>query len=283
LRARRLIVQILSILIITLVMLDAFLYHLDPLGVVAARHAQATFFTLMELHPTGYRLRTGTHRLHNYTMTITEEGYRAVPDNAGAGCTIAAIGDSVTMGIGVDDSDTWVNLLAQALPDVYWINAGRSDYSVGNVLALLQNTPADGYLWVILGNDVITPFDGVPVLAQNINIYLPATRLYIEYVRSLSQTSVRYEGQPGRPVAMEQYWDSADQLLTTPNVLGFAFADDDTGMDTASRYDNVRIIPPFTARLSPADSHPSIEGHRQIANAMLPYVREFAASICANR
>jgi hypothetical protein len=278
--------RVLLITIMTLLTVDTFLYHLDPLGVVAIHHAQATYLLLMQPHPSGYRLRAGQHRLHNYTMTITQEGYRATPDSATSDCTIAAIGDSLTMGVGVDDANTWVNLLAREIQQASWVNAGRGDYSAGNIWALLENTPADGYLWLIFSNDAITPMREIPVLIDpNANIYLPATRLYLNYVRGLSPASggdtPNYGEQPGRPVDFEQFWRYADDILTHPHVLAFAFADNVLGVESFSRYDNVYVIPPFTARLSYADGHPSIQGHQQIAAAMLPQVKLFADSLCA--
>lgn len=280
-RARRRLIGGLLAILITILTLDALLFWIDPLGVVQARHAQATFFLLMQPHETGYRLQTGTHRIHHYTMTVTEAGNRTVPDtNLQAACTIAVIGDSLTMGIGVEDRETWVNRLAQQFDNVRFINAGRSDYSAPNILALKDAIPAEGYIWLIIENDDIERLQFwrfVPVG----NPYLPATRLYVRHLQR--QFARAQDGQPGRPVNRARFDETAAQIVENPSTIGFAFERpqaESIGARLAQRYDNVHLIPDYRGRISAADGHPNTAGHIEIAAAMQPYLTDFMDMRC---
>ncbi len=280
-RTRRKIIGGLLAILITILTLDALLFWLDPLGAVQARHAQTTFFLLMQPHETGYRLQTGTHQIHNYTMTVTEAGNRDVPDtNRQAACTIAVIGDSLTMGIGVEDNQTWVNLLAQQFENVRFINAGRSDYSAPNILALKDNTPAEGYIWLIIENDSIEAFR-LWLFVPTGNPYLPATRLYVRYIRQ--QFRPHTHEQTGRPFNLARFDGIAAQIFEAPDAIGFALdlpQAESIGAAVAQRYDNVHLIAPYNGRISAADGHPSPAGHIEIASAMQPYLTDFVETIC---
>jgi len=280
---RKRIIGILTAVLGSIFLLDGLLLWTDPLGAVAYSHSTVSFIMNTVPDETGYRLNAGEHYFHYYTMTIDEDGYRVVPDtDHDADCTIAMIGDSVTMGIGVDDAETWVNLVARDIPDVRLINTARSDYAVQDVYQLMQTTPADGYIWLMIENDVVDEYV-FRSLIPNQNPYLPATRLYLERLRSrLSFGNVREvdaEGQ--RSTDFDNYWDFSDRILSNDNVFGFAFETGAVSRETAERYDNVVSIPHFGESISTIDFHPSVVGHQNIANSVADDIESFVDGICA--
>jgi len=294
---RRSIIYVLISTLLMVLMLDALLFWLDPIGLVEHSHAHSSFHLLIREHETGYRLQTGQHLIHNYTLTIDEAGNRVTPaSNSQATCTIAAIGDSVTMGSGVDDDKTWVNQLAIAFPDVAWINTGRSNYSAPNVLALQMNTDADGYIWLIIDNDNIealtvpgTTLPGYAVAATQQELYPSATRLHLNYLRSRLNTSAATdETLPIRPINDTLFYDVASQILTQENTIGFALDVDNpvssiAGVSriTAETYENVYFIPWYTRNeISLIDKHPNPSGHVQIAEGMIPIIERFVQQVC---
>ena len=55
--------------------------------------------------------------------------------------------------MGIEDDETWVNLLAQHYPDVEFLNYGRPVFAAENVLRSYNAYPADAYIWLIVDND----------------------------------------------------------------------------------------------------------------------------------
>lgn len=267
------IIAILFMIAATLLLIDGCLYHVDPLGLVEGVHDSHTFHMLMQDDPTGYRLPAGTHHFHALDVTILEDGSRAVPaTNATAPCTIAAIGDSMTFGSGVGDSETWVNLLAEYYPAVRFINAARPDYSAPNVAALKAAYPADGYLWLLIFNDVLEAYVYQGIYPAH--PYPAATALYQDWlINRFRATTYRL-----RETDMRGYWQAVEQI-TGDNVLLFGFVNDALTMNTAFRYPVV-LIPPYSAFVSRADRHPNATGHQQIATSLLPYLAPFVDMVC---
>lgn len=269
----RLIGMLCSILCFIL-LLDALLYWIDPLGIVASVHGNHSFHAVMRDDPTGYILQAGTHRFHDYTATILADGSRAVPaTNPDASCTLATIGDSMTFGQGVHDNETWVNLIAAQYPDVHVINPARPDYSAQNIAALKQTYPADGYLWMLIYNDALSPYvySGV----QPAYPYPMATALYRAwFVNRLRDTASRAT----RQVDMQAYWQAVEQIAGD-NVLIAGFAGDELTETTALRHPLI-LLPLYTAFVSPVDNHPNAEGHRQIADSLSPYLSPFVDTMC---
>ena len=103
----------------------------------------------------GYNVRSGTHVLSSFTFTLLPDRTRAVPaTNPSASRTLVFVGDSVTFGYGVDDAQTWVNLVARQRPDWHVVNAGVSGYNSTNVRRNVeQDRTADALVYLIVNND----------------------------------------------------------------------------------------------------------------------------------
>lgn len=262
--------RILIILIVTIITvplaINTLLYYLDPLGIVTYAHDLNALFYVSEPDTTGIRFLTGRYTFRGYTATIGHDGLRIVPDTTFAHCTIAAVGDSVAFGMGVEDYETFTNIFAQTFKDVHWINAGIPGYSALNVVQQINNIPADGYLWLIINNDdePFRRYFGGQVNAP------PAA--IAQYVGWRQETPI--------PINAERFDDGARHILNRENVLAFAFADVSLTEHIEQAYPQVVIIPLYTEVVSRADPHPNAVGHQQIADAMMPYVSTFVEDTC---
>ncbi len=152
--ARRKLIAVLLGVIATLLLSEALLALFDPLGFAYYRD-QAYLGSLLVPDPRGYNFRPGTYQLSSFRFTLLPDGTRAVPDtNLSADRTLVFVGDSVTFGYGVNDDQTWVNLIARALPDVHVINAGVSGYNSRNVSRAISLYPRTASLvYLIVSND----------------------------------------------------------------------------------------------------------------------------------
>ncbi len=153
-RSRRRLIKALAILVTTLITVEAMLYWIDPLGVYVYLSDQDTFFTqqVIVLSPDGYALKPGEYHFRHWQFSANQDGNRSVPASHGGNCTIAVLGDSVSFGWGVNDEDTWVNLLATANPGINIINTAKPGYSAGNIRRAIDLFPADGYIYLLNPN-----------------------------------------------------------------------------------------------------------------------------------
>lgn len=263
---RKFIRRLCYLLIAILLLLDFLLWHLDPLGAVTYDHDLAALFPISEPDATGIRYLPGRYTLWGYTLTIGHDGLRIVPHTAFSDCTIATVGDSLTFGMGVNDAETFTNSLAQHIP-AHWVNAGIPGYSAVNVERQIGAVEADGYIWLIIGND-----DEDVTLYQG---YRQTRRL-----TGLSST-VNFLLRRSYPAPnIERFRAGADAILARDNVLGFVFEGQRLTELVQTYYPQVIVLPQYTGIISRADMHPNAAGHQQIADAMLPYVIEFVEGIC---
>ena len=141
-------------MILALLLGEALLALFDPLGFGYFRD-QVALNPHLIADPRGYTFAPGHYPLSKSSFTILPDGSRAVPHTPPqADQTLVFMGDSVTFGYGVDDEQTWVDLVARALPDVHIINAGVSGFNSSNVLRTLALYPsADALVYLIINND----------------------------------------------------------------------------------------------------------------------------------
>lgn len=100
----------------------------------------------------GYTLPTGIYQLGHWSLTITSTG-RLVPDTTPDNPIIALVGDSLTMGHGVNDSDTFANQLARRFPNCTFRDYGLNGYNTAQVQATIDNTIAAHYVYTLVSND----------------------------------------------------------------------------------------------------------------------------------
>lgn len=253
--------------LITLALIEGGLRIVDPFGIARYTADQATLYGVMLADADRTALyRPGVTAFSNFSMTILPDHSRAVPDTSPTGCTIAFVGDSVTMGWGVNDADTWVNLIARALPAIRVINTGVAGYSIYDVTATMDAVQADGYVYLLIVNDNRRMrFTGEPLKPDSRS----AVQMNLEYFTLASAPDPAFD---------DEFYAVMAKLIDRGNVAVVAF-DAPAGRAAAKRYP-VTLIPMYTDRLSFVDRHAGAEGNREIAQSMLPIIREFTAQRC---
>jgi hypothetical protein len=266
----RILVWILRIVImtfLTLLGLDFLLWHVDPLGMRAVSYNFIKMTQYTQSHPTGFMYPADIYDLGFYRVTIVDDGKRAVPDSGNGACVIAFVGDSMMWGQGVNDNQTFVNLIALNFPDVTMWNTSRATYGVENIAALVDHYEADGYIWFVFYNDA------APFLTQTPqNKYPSALELYAALFAYLYIL--------GDSTTWGEYASLAQDIVERDDVLSFGFEDDSLALE-AVQWGTVLISDPDSP-VSVADGHPGVEGHQRIADSLLPLVTAFVEQRCGN-
>lgn len=270
---RQNIILSLTSLLISLLFAEMMMRLIDPLGVY---HYYLELGQINELaipdDTRAFAYKPGSFDLDTWKMQINSNGNRVVPHAAASSsCRLATIGDSVTFGLGVNDNQTWPDLVAQDLSGVDAINPSKPGYNAANFMPLIKATPATAYVYLAIANDTEPPAKFIPH-GQSI---APESAL-ADYLYYWVKT------RPGTAHAqdMSGYISDLGDLLTMPNVLivsvkGNAFND----ALRVARPDTV-IIPVWTKVISIGDPHPSAAGHREIETAILPHLYPWLLSFC---
>jgi lysophospholipase L1-like esterase len=258
-----------------ILLLEILLRVFDPWGAI-------TYFTdgntVSSLYiPVGRRdvLPQGQYRYPTWTATIRSDYTRYVPDNGRGACRVAFVGDSVTFGLGVNDAETWVNLLARQHPEWTVINAGISGYNSYGVRLTIEATTADVYVYLISPNDAELQLFHTDIASSR--GYQSALKIYWRVWQIQRQG---YE-HPPQIVGSERRFDSdLAALAQIENLLIVGFTDDPLAQSAHTQFPDVIMIPPYTERISFADPHPSVSGHQQIADAIESAVIEYVQGHC---
>ena len=274
---KRAFVQIMLLVLISAGVLEIALGLLDPMGI---RFLQALDF----MHPyytgdvSAYRLAPGTYDMVDWTATVPADGTRTIPHSGTAGCRVVIFGDSVEWGWGVNDDETFVDLLARQWPTVHMVDAGTIGYNSAQVRPAVENTPFDLGVYVITWTDAV---GALPLGGQHpvgdlhrypgigwIHGQQSALGLYEKYL------VYRLSGQIDEhaPDDMPRYFDDIDAITQHENMHVFAF-EEPLGQATAARYP-VTLLPLYTTTLSAADVHPDKAAHAQIADDLFRQLDE---------
>ena len=275
-------------IIFTLWLVNFILGWLDPTGIWGSLHDQWELQGVILEHPTGYAYEPGSHDLVVYDVTVLDNHTRLVPDtNPSATCTIAIIGDSVSFGMGVDDEETFANLIARNYP-VQIINTARPGYNAQQALWLADFYPADGYIYLHINND------DMPIIpyTRRENDFMPPFATLIVYARPLldkfNEPSKDEQIQP--PVQEDEandwlasgqqvYSEAIEELVIRDDILIFA-SNYGLGQMLIEQHPQVLPIPHHKFRVSPTDPHPNAEGHEFLYEHMQPYLDNFFDDVC---
>lgn len=243
-----------------LLVLEALLRVVDPWGIQQAMATSRVVYEGYAIDGDRVILVPGTYDNGDWHYTVLADGTRRVPESSADGqCTLAFVGDSVTFGWGVNDEDTFASVVASARPEWRVLNYGVAGYNRGDIQRLLQTLDVDAVVWLTIEND-----DGGDLASQIYGGSDPATGLLLEqYGRGLQQTIAR--NQQGPVVASDAYITLAKEVLAD-GVQIFSFADN----PLPAGIPGVHWLPAPTHTISRGDPHPNAQGHREIAEAMLP-------------
>lgn len=268
---RRIVIALLFNVLVFLLSGEALLRAFDPWGARRYFNDLALLFgATHDAPPRTFAMQPGIYHFSNWTATIAADSYRAVPDSRPGACRIAFLGDSVTFGYGVDDEQTWIDLLARELPDAAMINTGMTGYNLDDVVATYRQLSADAYVYLLIDNDADPP--------KQWWRYSPAdsTSALLDYA-----TVWQWQhGDPSIPDFPAVFFATLGKLMSDRRVTVVGFQDDDLARQSADRYPALELIPHWTHANSRADSHANAEGNAEIAAAMFPIVKDVVAHAC---
>lgn len=219
---------------------------------------------------TGYLLTPGPYSLHHWQLTMTTQG-RYTPDTMPGQPVVAFVGDSVTMGHGVNDAETFVNLLAQRFPACTFRNYGVNGYNIAQVAATIRQRPADHYIYLMISNDADPALSVAQIHTGQANVWQGVQRYWFHWQKSRPRNVVMAETERTLP---DWFLRAFAVLASREDVLIAGFQG-----ETLAEQMQVGIIPMYSYGISYADPHPNPIGHRQIADALVPYVAAWCEDI----
>ncbi len=277
----RIIVFIIVVLVSTYFEIELVLTLTDPWGLKYFDDLATIWDKSVESSNRGYVLPPGTYQFSHWQVTELQNSVRLLPDNASGPCQVLFLGDSVEWGHGVNDKETWVNLIAGQLHQVNAINASFDGYNSENVRRGLAGFPdAKVVVYLINGNDSDPSFgwsNGWP--------RQPHLSMLDKYVRYFTLARGKPEASiaSGIGATVEdadkvRFRDDIQTLANDKRVVLISFEGDfEPAFDAEF---NIRVIPHYKNRVSSADAHPNAEGNKELTTSILPLVRDAVAQQC---
>lgn len=256
---KKVIVFLISVLI-SIGLMEILLRVFDPMGVV---EYSKSFYWINDNyieHETGYTFNPGEYMSPYGKVTVMPDGTRWTGSDE-SGCKIAIIGDSVAFGMGVPDEATFVYILAKMFPGVQFINTAKPGYNIENIIESVEYYPADGYVYYMIGND-----HGLAQRDWHVKNDYYATTLYIRSSRA------NYEEKTN----ILMYNEYVNRLKD----LGVFFISEHANPLIDQIDIDVIEVPFRPDSISYIDPHPSIHGHREIANFIFEEVQGFLSDTC---
>lgn len=266
------------IAVITLVLIEVLLRVTDPFGVVYFHDLANNFYDISVADPRGYVVPPGHYEASHWSFTILPDHTRAVPDTTReAEKTIVFVGDSVTFGYGVNDVETWVNLVAREFPDWHVINDSYPGWSIENLEGAWEMHPDADLIFVL----TITNDSDEPKRVAGAAGWKPT---YIQLYATMISYLLRGYPTPSAETAaaLEPAWRAAiNRIGADPRVTFIV-------MNVTGDYDDrvLAMFPDKTLRIenystliSTVDSHANAEGNAFVARQVIPLIREKLASL----
>jgi hypothetical protein len=260
------------IVLATLCIIEFALGTFDPWGAHDKQDIRTIFKNFIPHPARGAAMAPGLHEYFRWSARIGTDYTRHVPDSDRHGSpTIVILGDSVAFGHGVNDGETFANVLAQQMSDARVMLAAATGYNSRNVRDTMADMAAlydvDLFVYLVTANDPMPEIEYW--LAQDMHqTWLSLYVTHIIDVVSRGPDYDPYEWTPGN--TMREDWLAMSEA---GDVLFAAF---EPGFDPMlfEAMPNVVLIPNYTDRASVIDGHPGPRGHREIAEALLPLIEE---------
>lgn len=216
-------------------------------------------------------LADGIHQFSDWSATVMNS-QRSVPDTSLSDCGILIIGDSMSFGWGVDDTETWANQLAIVFPDAQFTLFGFPGWNARDVREAIDATAADGYVYLLISNDHEPETNPNPATSLE---YRYAVQDYLYWYRKATTGQGASVNPPG------WFWDDMAYFDAMDNLLWLGFNDRQLPQMVAERYPITLIDRyPDTGRISATDGHPNAAGHQQIADAITKDIETFIEDAC---
>jgi hypothetical protein len=254
-------------IIIALFLVECALRVFDPLGMVYYDYNHELLSLREYEDDLLYGFPPGDYSFSRWSFTILPDGTREVSGtNVDADCEVVIIGDSFPFGFGIDDP--WVNLIAPQFPECHFINAAMHGYNSAEILARARQFPdADYIIYHIAFND------DAPSLPRANNA---GNSFYL--ARYLAFAKWRLSGDlPDKfavPSQFEYFKADLAALMSDDRVRLVGMGDDRLTPQVIELGYNVHTFEIGDSVNSAIDNHPSQEGHRLIAEQLLPFFEE---------
>lgn len=246
---------------LTLLTSEALLRWIDPLGFWRyyndLRAVRSNTWPHADRH---FVAAPGRFELMGWSYRVDLPDYtRHTPSSKNeAGCTIVALGDSVTFGLGVDDGETWPNLLAEQT-DCSVVNAGVPGYDLWTVYKTYTAFPeADKYVYLLIENDAAHDTERLADVPPSVS----AVKAYL-YLLEIGAHHAHPATVP------DDFWAVYDALASDPRVIICGFRDGGLAEQVAASGREITLLEPYTSRISWADAHPDSTGQTQIVAGIM--------------
>jgi hypothetical protein len=262
------------ITVLSLIVVEVTLSILDPWGSKFFDDLVALKNVSQVDSKRGYILPAGHYQFSHWSVTELENGTRNVPANAGGKCQVVFVGDSMTWGYGVNDNETWVNLLAAALPEINAVNAGLYGYSSANIRDTMIDFPsADILVYLIIQDDHKEKATLIRESRRS------AIEKYVDFIMLVRRQVV--DTEEGKGTDKSHFISDIEKMQQDRRVLLLGL-DEPPGRYLTDGL-NVKLIPKSNHRISVMDIHPDPIGHREMADAILPILREAVSRQCSDK
>jgi hypothetical protein len=214
--------------------------------------------------------------------------------NNNATCTIAILGDSVAFAYGVNDDQSWLNVVAREFPNVRFINLAVPRYNSSNVVGTWNATPdADAYLYLIISNDLDPALDveterfvgggtGQLWLLRYTNFAVKRGGGTDQVEAQVSPDAAAAPPLPDDYPGLGRLWYEIEELHTDERVYFVAFEKEPlTSTLLARDLPLTTWSYPSQRRISLADYHLNPTGNAELAAQALPLFRQIIQERCA--
>lgn len=261
------IIVLLASVAISILLLEGFLYFVDPWGAVEHYKSLNRVYALLQGNP--YTVKPGSHVITSrWSIDIDENGRRVVRNtNPAATRSLAFLGDSVVFGFGSDVN--FVDLIAQKCPQVRMINAGQVGYGIIDIYRARHMVDADRYVYLITDNDAEDSWGNGWGVAD-----LSAIRIYVEVWKSLTASPAAAASSASNGYNYEAYVRIFIDLARRMDALIIGFEGDALPQALVRNGVNVVVIPKYKKGISRSDPHPNAESHQYLADQILPLLTE---------
>lgn len=246
--------------LLTVGMVESALRLVDPLG---ARYYNdlEILETLRQPFESGYTFGDGIHELTRFSFAYGNNA-RITPDSA-PGQNVIFVGDSVTFGLGVENSETWVNNVASRL-NIHAINRARPAYNIGNIEREIDLFQGVCIVYLVVNNDHETDATYTPVQPKRTPLFTLESARYIDVFMYMFLSPVGKK--PDR-----DFYQRIEDLADNPRVLVLAFDE----RFSAPLSEDIYRIPRYRRSISFFDGHPSAAGNIEIADSVTPVIEKW--------
>lgn len=275
----------LIVILITLIMIEGLLRILDPWGFVYFDDLSQMSASFVDDTERIYSLPDGTYDFNHWTATVSNQ-LRVTPNtNPDASCRIALLGDSVTFGYGVNDDETWVNILAEQYPNVYLMNTGVTTYPIEPIVGTynVYRDDVDGFLYFIVSNDGQDASNTRNENLENPTQNVPLSLLYLGYY--LIRLDVIDTPETVNAMSEEdttRFLDNMAILAEEDNIAFMSFDEKEITDIAINAGYNVQVLPPYPNehRISFLDVHLNATGNAVIAEEIAPILDALIEASC---